>query len=140
MENASWSCVNGLRGGFFEGGVCLFLVVAVDTVFTVVFCRFARWVSSRLSFSSRARFLDVLTFESGTGRSEELDEEGAIVLVRLVYVFLTVVVMAGIMVGCKWYCGVWIVRWTPNVPCLGDFNRNLEPNEDYDWYELVRLM
>jgi len=68
-----------------------------------------------LSPSSRIRFLDARAGESGTG---ELDETDAIVLVRLWYVFLTVVAMAGNVVGLKWYCGVWIVWRTPNAATL----------------------
>lgn len=97
-ENASWSCVNGLRCGLFGGGGCLVLFVIVDCNFAVVFCRFVGWMFSPSS-SSRARLLDARAKESRTGG---LDETEAIVLVRLWYVFLTVVAMAGNVVGFKW--------------------------------------
>jgi hypothetical protein len=94
MENASWSCVNGLCCGFFAEGGRLFLIAIVERASTDVFCRFAGRVFSPSSFLSRARFLDVFAGEGGTGRSGELDETDEIVLVRLLYVFLTVAAMA----------------------------------------------
>jgi len=98
----------------------LLLLVTVDSAFTVMFCRFVGWIFSLSSFSERARFLDARVDGGGggTGHSGELDKRGAIVLVRLWYVFLTVVAMAGSVLGFKWYCGVWIVWQTPNAAQL----------------------
>ena len=119
MERARWSCVNDFRCGFFEGGGCLFLFVIVDSIFTVVFCRLLGRKfspsSSSPSSSSRARLLDTRAGNSAVG---ELEETDAIVRARLWYVFLTVVAMAGTVVGFKWCCGVLIVLRTPNAAPL----------------------
>ncbi len=80
----------------------MFLFVIVDSIFTVVFCRFVGWTFSPSS-SSRAR---LLATRAGHSRAGGLDETGAIVRVRLWYVFLTVVAMAGTVVGFKWCGGV----------------------------------
>lgn len=70
----------------------MFLFVIVDSIFAVVFRRFLGWRFSPSS-SSRARLLDTRAVDNATGG---LDETGTIVRVRLWYVFLTVVAMAGL--------------------------------------------
>jgi len=94
-----WGWVNGLPRSFFERGVCLFLLVTVNSTFTVVFCRFVGHILAIFVIFARS----FPGWIHGTSHSGELYETGTIVLVRLWFVFLSVVAMAGSVLG-------WSVR------------------------------
>jgi len=87
------------------------LFVLVDSALVIVVRRFAGWVCSLSSFSSRARFLDACAGESGTGRSGELDERSLCIC----GMFLESGGHGGDVVGFKWYSGVCIVWGTPDA-------------------------
>jgi hypothetical protein len=70
-------------------------------------------VTLRAKYYHRRHFLDAFVGESGTGRSGELDETDAIILVHLPYVFLTGVATVGNVVGVQVICRVGIVRGDP---------------------------